>query len=570
MSPQAPRIAKYVAILFIFGIFFFHQAVFASEHSINKFGIHLAQPQDEDIDRAAELVNSTGGEWGYITLVIQEDDKSLDKWQSIFDKLRERSLVPIIRLATSPEGENWKRPDVEDVDEWVDFLNSLHWVVKKRYIILFNEPNHATEWGGEVDSKSFAQVNEVFARKLKEANGDYFIMMGGMDASSPQSKPIHMDEGTFVREVVSEIGVEDFNELFDGLSSHSYPNPNFAGRPSSSGRGTVKTYEWELSLLSSLGIKALPVFITETGWNGDVLSRTQIAENFRYAFQNIWIPDDRVIAVTPFVLNYQGEPFLKFSWVKEGNEGEYPEFEVVKEMEKRRGDPEIIQEGSFDVLNLPHEIVEKSTYHLRIPIRNDGQAIWSREKGYDFMLENVEPTQYLISSFGEIKPFETKTIDVYFSTLDALGKFNTRLVLYHGENHIMDSNFWEYEVVSLPSLIFKVSLFPKRSSDGSDFELQIFNEHEELVFRKSGLQVTDGHGTIEKVDNIVLGKKYRVVLLKKHYLPIQTHAEFHKDTNEISFEKMMPLDFDGDGALGGGDVATLFKNLKLLGLWWVW
>jgi len=96
----------------------------------NKYGIHLAQPSDEDIGRAADLVNSTGGEWGYITLVIHEDDKKVEKWQPIFDKLRERSIIPIIRLATHPDGENWAEAHSESVDEWVSFLNDLNWVVQ--------------------------------------------------------------------------------------------------------------------------------------------------------------------------------------------------------------------------------------------------------------------------------------------------------------------------------------------------------------------------------------------------------------------------------------------------------
>src|SRR3989339_2053487 len=95
-----------------------------NQRNNNKFGIHLAQPQDEDLDRASELVNSTGGEWGYITLVIQEDDRKLDKWQAIFDTLRQRRLIPIIRLATAPDGGNWKRPEIDDAGKWADFLNS--------------------------------------------------------------------------------------------------------------------------------------------------------------------------------------------------------------------------------------------------------------------------------------------------------------------------------------------------------------------------------------------------------------------------------------------------------------
>ena len=571
MSFVVPRIAIYRVVFFLLlCIGFSTQPILAVEDVNNKFGIHLAQPQDEDIDRATQLVNSAGGNWGYITLVIQEDDRKLDKWQAIFEKLREQNLIPIIRLATTPEGKNWKRPKIKDADQWVDFLNSLHWVVKNRYIILFNEPNHATEWGGKVDSESFAKVNKEFAQKLKAKDEDFFVMMAGMDASAPQSKPAYMDERIFLQEVIDEIGADNFNKFFDGLSSHSYPNPGFSGSPYSSGRGTIRTYDWELSLLSSLGVKSLPVFITETGWNGDVLSRAQIAEHFRYAYQNVWIPDDRVIAVTPFVLNYQGEPFLKFSWVKEGNEGENPEFETVKAMEKIKGMPEIRQKGIFDLSDLPHDIIEQSTYHFRIQIKNEGQAIWSRENGYDFMLENIKPSQYLVSSFGQIKPFETKSIDIYFSTLNALGEFDTRLVLYRDEDKVLESNFWNYEVVSLPSLILNISLFPKYTTDDNEFELQMFNKYEELVFRKSGIHVTDGQGSIEKVDNIVLGRQYRVVLIKKHYLPRQTFVAFQKDKNQIAFDPMIPLDFDEDGALGWGDILALFQNLKLMKLWWVW
>ena len=36
----------------------------------NKVGIHLAVTSDEDIQKAADLTNSSGGKWGYVTIVI--------------------------------------------------------------------------------------------------------------------------------------------------------------------------------------------------------------------------------------------------------------------------------------------------------------------------------------------------------------------------------------------------------------------------------------------------------------------------------------------------------------------
>src|SRR3989339_629465 len=106
-------------------------SVFASEPN-NIYGIHLAQPQLEALKEASDLVNSNGGKWGYVTLVIQENDRDVSKWQSVFDSLRELHLIPITRIATSAEGENWRRPEKKDADQWINFLNSLNWVVKNR------------------------------------------------------------------------------------------------------------------------------------------------------------------------------------------------------------------------------------------------------------------------------------------------------------------------------------------------------------------------------------------------------------------------------------------------------
>src|SRR3989344_6468401 len=86
----------------------------------NKFGMHVATAASEDIANTAKLVNSEGGDWGYITLVIQENDRNREKWQGVFDELRQKHLIPIIRLATNPEGDNWRRASVEKVADWVN------------------------------------------------------------------------------------------------------------------------------------------------------------------------------------------------------------------------------------------------------------------------------------------------------------------------------------------------------------------------------------------------------------------------------------------------------------------
>src|SRR4030067_3611659 len=91
-----------------YSLFIIHfGAVYASNVDIslnNKFGIHLAQPHLDELEKTKELVNSNGGDWGYVTLVIQENDRDKNKWQEVFDRMRQLHLIPIIRLATVPEG----------------------------------------------------------------------------------------------------------------------------------------------------------------------------------------------------------------------------------------------------------------------------------------------------------------------------------------------------------------------------------------------------------------------------------------------------------------------------------
>ena len=61
----------------------------------NKTGIHLAIPSYEDLEKAARLVNSSGGDWGYVTLVIEQHDRDFQKWQDIFDRMRLDTLFEI-------------------------------------------------------------------------------------------------------------------------------------------------------------------------------------------------------------------------------------------------------------------------------------------------------------------------------------------------------------------------------------------------------------------------------------------------------------------------------------------
>lgn len=549
------------AFIQILVVFFISKDVFANEAN-NKFGIHLAQPHLEDLKKVAELVNSNGGDWGYVTLVIQENDRDSQKWQEIFDLLRKYHLIPIIRLATMPLGDNWKRPNSSDAYSWASFLDSLNWVVKNRYVVLFNEPNHATEWGGAVDPKDYAKVAFSFAKTLKERNPNFFVMLAGFDASAPHFPPKFYDEKLFLKDLIDH--QPEIFKFIDGWASHSYPNPAFSGSPYDFGRGTVRTYQWELNLLRQLGVeKELPVFITETGWERKKLSEEQVAQNFKIAFEQVWLPDEKIVAVTPFVLDYQMEPFLGFSWKRKGDDGFYQQYYFVQSVPKTKGEPEQEEKGEI-IFDLPKELVNKSTYQFKIRLKNQGQGYWD-ERNYGLLVNDVKKTEFLIGNLGEISPNEEKEVNFYLKTKDE-GQEKIKFILQKNGKNILESKDWYFNILALPSLKIKTGLFPKLNDSGFDFELQIFDEKESLVFKKKNLLVKVGEGEVANVENIVFGKRYRLVLLKPYYLPRQNYLVFKKGKNKVSFKPMLPLDFNLDGKFSLRDILELIKKPKLLKL----
>lgn len=558
-----------------------------SDPTNNKFGMHVVQPSDDDLRQIAELVNSTGGDWGYVTLVLQENDRDKEKWQSLFDRLRQLHLIPLVRLATQPEGEFWRRPKKEEAEGWVEFLNSLNWVVKNRYIILFNESNHAREWGGGVDPVDYAEVAGAFLTALKNKSPDFWVMLAGFDAAAPSKPPQYEDEAIFLKQILNSQFL-NFNSL-DGWVSHSYPNHGFVGTPYDIGRNSIRTYQWELALLKELGlVKDLPVFITETGWPHnqyqisnlkyqkssksnftEFYSPEKVAEYMKMAYENVWLPDKRVMAVTPFIFNYQGKPFEQFAWKLPNGEGFYPQYYRVQALSKPKGGPAQDHTATLTA-SLSKELLIDSTYHFSLEIKNQGQAILDKKDGYRLVIINNQmppPLEYFFSDFVDLVPFASQNLDFSVKTEDVKGAFQLSVGLFKDQQIISKLFTWEFALTGPPSLQFGVRLFPKQMANVDDLEIQIFDEREQLVYQKKPLRLKDGYGWVEKVTNVALGKKYRVVVLKPYYLPRQEFIVFKKDNNQIVFEKLLPVDFNQDGKLSFADVGGLFQQPSLVKLW---
>lgn len=372
----------------------------------NRFGIHIISPTESETSPAAALVNSNGGDWGYITVLIESNSRDHGKWQTFFDDLRRRHLIPIVRLATQPEKDYWKRPYEGEEEAWADFLNNLNWPTKNRYVTVYNEPNQGKEWAGQVDPKLYAHVLDKTITALKAKSEDFFVLNAGFDASAPPKPPLYLDEISFLQKMEEEVpGI--FNKL-DGWVSHSYPNPGFMGSPDDVGKGTVRTWFWEMQILKGLGVtKNLPVFITETGWkhaeginfDRSLPSSETVADYYKSAFETAW-NNEKIVAVTPFLLNYQEPPFDHFSFKKYSGEDQkirilgvetnnnnsqaspayYPHYGELIKMPKVIGNPK--QDNKAELLkgDIYSSLVSGESYNILLTFKNTGQSIWN-DKG---------------------------------------------------------------------------------------------------------------------------------------------------------------------------------------------
>lgn len=301
----------------------------------NKFGIHILF--SDEITDAAKLVNTNGGLYGYVVIPIQSGDKDLLKWQKFMDRARSLQLIPVIRLATEGDYFNtrvWRKPVPADIVDFANFLNSLNWPTKNRYVVVYNEPNRGDEWGGKTDPTEYAQILSYAVTIFKSKSPDFFIISAGMDNAAANKGEISMNAYDFFKRMNDAVpGI--FNQI-DGFASHSYPNPAFSQPPSKQDKQSIASFKFEKDFLKSMSNKDLPAFITETGWSKENLSESKIAEYYKTAYTTVW-NDDSLVSVAPFLLRADTMPFLNFSFLDKENPNLL--FKTIESMAKTKGAP---------------------------------------------------------------------------------------------------------------------------------------------------------------------------------------------------------------------------------------
>ncbi|MBI4037124.1 hypothetical protein HY385_01735 [Candidatus Daviesbacteria bacterium] len=524
----------------------------------NQFGVHIITPSSDEASPAAVLVNSSGGDWGYITVLIERGNQDKDKWQKFFNDLRQRHLIPIVRIATEPLGNYWQVPNEGDENTWADFLDSLVWPTKNRYVVIYNEPNQGQEWGGKVDAPSYAKILDKTVTALKAKNQDFFILNAGLDVSAPQSPPQFADALTFLNQMDQAVpGI--FNKL-DGWVSHSYPNPGFVGSPDAYGRGTIRSWAWEQQVLQGLGVtKTMPVFITETGWkhaeglsfDKSLPSAEVVANYLKKAFLEAW-QSNQIVAVTPFLLNYQENPFDHFSFKKPTSEKQnqkilgatfpeyYPTYQTMVDLPKTAGRP--IQENKAQLIKgtIYPVLVAGENYHIPLTFKNTGQSIWGEYgpvKLQATAINNDLTIDPVIFPNRKIDPGQEITV-VLPITAPQSGTFKINLQLF-AVDKAFDQPALEFATKVEPpvSLVVKATLAWKKNFMGK-YLLSIISD----VLTTTTQVNLDSLGKTDELEAKYLlpEHQFKFTLQKPYYHPKTIELTVKSGVNELDFGKLQP------------------------------
>lgn len=368
----------------------------------NKLGVHMLLDDGRNVWSTEvwsvhlSYARQAVGRWGYVTELVRMDDLDPLRWQLFMDLCAELELVPILRLATVYDQQAgwWVAPPTgEDgsyemiASRYADFSAALQWPTDEHYLIVGNEPNHGNEWSGRPDPAAYARFLIEVADALHAADPHARVLNAGFDPYTPHtgSQPFidglyYMDEESFLDQMLA--AYPDVFEHIDIWASHSYPtgplsegpwqqtyqidwlndavNPDHITPPEGIYNRGINGYEWELFKLSTYGVPALQVMITETGWrhaettdpaatdNGQAwpsaetvavyLDLSLYGNRGRYPEYPTdgwtpWTADPRVIAVTPFALDgFPGE-WGHTNWLALDAEGAvlapYAPFEIL-------------------------------------------------------------------------------------------------------------------------------------------------------------------------------------------------------------------------------------------------
>jgi polysaccharide biosynthesis protein PslG len=233
------------------------------------------------IQRSLQLVREMGAPtiveyfpWAYYEGA--EDDYNFSHPDTVIDHAENQGLTVIARLGLVPA---WARPkpdvlettdtylDADHYDDFAEYVREfvLRYKGRIHYIIIWNEPNLALEWGYRpVDPVGYVEMLKLAYAAAKQADPTIQVLAGALAPTlEPEGSPWGMNDLLYL-EKMYQAGFADY---YDILSVHSYGLGFAPDEPPAPDALNFRRTELVREMMEDYGDGDKQIMITESGWN---------------------------------------------------------------------------------------------------------------------------------------------------------------------------------------------------------------------------------------------------------------------------------------------------------------
>lgn len=245
-----------------------------------KMGVHTRLTDEVEpwkIKRSLEMVREMGAPWvvEYFPWAYVEQRPGVYDWthsDQVIDHASRQGLTVIARLGFVPE---WARPkettplylDENEFDEFGRFAAAFasRYADSVRFLIIWNEPNLALEWGYQPPSpQKYTRMLQIVYPLVKQANPQVQVLAGALAPTlAPAGSEWGMNDLHFLQRMY-DAGAAAY---FDSLAIHAYGWSFSPDEPADSQAINFRRSELLRAIMVQNGDGHKQAMITEGGWN---------------------------------------------------------------------------------------------------------------------------------------------------------------------------------------------------------------------------------------------------------------------------------------------------------------
>ncbi|NLV73605.1 MAG: hypothetical protein GXY52_02815 [Chloroflexi bacterium] len=245
-----------------------------------KVGVHTRLTDEVEpwkVQRTLQMVREMGSPWvvEYFPWAYYEPAPGRYEWSHadlVVEHAVAQGLTVIARIDMVPE---WARPSEttdrylapENYADYARFIEVFvtHFRGRVRYVVIWNEPNLAFEWGYRPpDPAAYAELLKQAYQAAKRADPSIRVLAAGLAPTiAPPGDPFGYNDLLYLDELLRA----GAGAYMDGLAAHAYGMTFPHDDPPAPDMVNFRRVELLHEVMLRHGLADKPVYITEGGWN---------------------------------------------------------------------------------------------------------------------------------------------------------------------------------------------------------------------------------------------------------------------------------------------------------------